>query len=104
MEKTITIGGKDILLKSTGATAIKYKSQFQRDYFQDVDKLLAPKPDDPFEAEIIFNMAWILAKTADPQLKEMESWLEEFDEFPIYDVLSDIGPLIISTIKSTKKK
>ena len=36
MEKIINIGGKDIPFKSTGATVIRYKSQFKRDFLAEI--------------------------------------------------------------------
>ncbi|MBJ8038110.1 hypothetical protein JDS83_30820, partial [Bacillus cereus] len=39
MEKTITIDGKQVRLKSTAATVKRYKAQFRRDLFADMFKL-----------------------------------------------------------------
>lgn len=39
MEKTITIDGQKVRLKSTAATIYRYKQQFKKDYFADLLKL-----------------------------------------------------------------
>ena len=33
MEKTLTIDGKEVRFKSTAATPLRYKAQFNKDYF-----------------------------------------------------------------------
>ena len=39
MEKTITIDGKQVRFKSNGATPLRYKAQFGKDYFKEIMKL-----------------------------------------------------------------
>ena len=41
MEKTITIDGKQVRFKSNGATPLRYKAQFGKDYFKEIMKLAA---------------------------------------------------------------
>ncbi len=47
MEKTITIDGKQVRLKSTAATVKRYKAQFRRDLFADMLKLGVIAPSNP---------------------------------------------------------
>nr|WP_315022888.1 hypothetical protein [uncultured Aminipila sp.] len=111
MEKILNIDGHQVRLKSTGAFLLRYKSQFGRDALEDIYKIQnTPKQDKAAsmeELEIYFNFAWTLAKTADPTIKPPMEWLDEFDTFPIGDILSDINELIFSCLFSSiesKKK
>jgi hypothetical protein len=148
MEKTIEIDGRLIPFKSTGATPIRFKAQFRKDYFGEVMKLnllekivakqgdilteedyikLNKSPNDEvtdeeyrllgkrrgqemtiedYEAidfDIFYNIAWVLAKTADKSIKDPFTWLDEFNEFPMIDIIPELQDMIISTIKSKKK-
>jgi hypothetical protein len=115
MEKTITIDGKKVRFKSTGATPLRYKSQFGRDYFKEILKLspleslqnkknLTTEDLDILDFEVFYNISWILAKTADPTIPEPVEWLEQFDEFPIVEIVPELQDLMISSFKSSKKK
>lgn len=114
MEKTIIIDGKEVRLKSTGATPLRYKAQFRRDFFADLYKLtlaekmisgqLDDEDRDKLDMEVIYNVIWVLAKTADNSIPEPLKWLDSFGEFPLFDILPEVSELIVSTIRSTKKK
>jgi hypothetical protein len=39
MEKTIIIDNKEIRFKTNGATPLRFKAQFGKDYFQEILKL-----------------------------------------------------------------
>jgi hypothetical protein len=117
MEKTITIDGKQVRFKSNGSTALRYKVQFGKDYFQEIMKMLPlakvqKKKAEKLEAkdletldfEVFYNISWVMAKTADPSIAEPITWLDNFDEFPIADILPELQELIESTLQTTKKK
>lgn len=112
MEKTITIDGKDVRFKSTGATVLRYKAQFGRDFFADIMKLqvlskLGKQPTaeqlQSIEIEVLYNLCWVLAKTADKSIPEPMEWLDTFDEFPIIEIIPQLQDLLISTFQSKKK-
>lgn len=115
MEKTIEIDGKKVRFKSNGATPLRYKAQFGTDYFKEIMKL-APlqkintkkgiTPDElaALDFEVFFNISWILAKTADPSIPEPLEWLDQFDEFPMAEVIPQLQDLMVSSFRSTKKK
>ncbi|MEK5176286.1 hypothetical protein [Heyndrickxia sp. FSL W8-0496] len=116
MEKTVTIDGKEIKFKSTGATPIRFKSQFGKDYFTEIMKLgvldkLNKIQDDDFSAEdlegldfeVFYNIAWAFAKTANNEIPDPLDWLDSFDEFPILDIVSELMEMITKTIQSKKK-
>lgn len=114
MEKTVTIDGKQVRFKSNGATPIKYKMQFRKDFFAEILKLhklgklknLDEMDDDvlsTLDFEVFYNIAWTFAKTADSSLPDPETWLESFDQFPIFDFISELQEMIMANIQSKKK-
>lgn len=116
MEKTITIEGKSIRLKTSGALPLRFKAQFHKDYFSELLKLapaierLDKKEKDltaedlaAIDFDVFYNIIWTLAKTADPTIPEPLTWLDEFETFPIMDILVDCQDMLLASI-GTKKK
>lgn len=114
MEKTVTIDGKEVRFKSNGATPLKYKMQFRKDFFAEILKLnklgklknIDEMDDDVLSAldfEVFYNIAWTFAKTADSSVPDPETWLESFDQFPIFDFISELQEMIMANIQSKKK-
>lgn len=116
MEKTITIDGKEVKLKSTAATALRYKAQFGKDFISEIVKLnklgkLDLTEDDEVnleslenvDFEVFYNFTWVLAKTADATIPEPLSWLDQFDEFPLFDIIPQIQDILAATIQGKKK-
>lgn len=109
MEKTITIDGKEITFKSTGATPMRYKAQFGREFFADLTMIAGTtgefKKEDisSVNFETFYNIAWTLAKAANKDIPSPIEWLDTFDEFPIFDILPEIQDMMISSIQSKKK-
>lgn len=120
MEKTIIIDGKQVRLKSTAATILRYKAQFNKDYFSEMlklSKLMTNKATDGkfdlndisyddldhLDFEPLYNFIWVLAKTADPSIPDPLTWLDEFDSMPIADIFPQIADLLQSSIQSKKK-
>lgn len=119
MEKTINIDGKSVRLISSGATPIIYKNAFSRDFFADLGQFFklaetsgkAKKGQEmsallPLFANgdiaIMYNFVWVYAKNADMNLKPLEEWLAEFDEFPMFDFLGEVMDLVMRSV-TTKK-
>jgi hypothetical protein len=120
MEKTITIDGKQVRLKGTAATLKRYKAQFRRNLFADMMELGAinaltsqdgsQQPIDmsnfdlsKVDYEIIYDLTWLYAKTADPNIPDPIAWLDGFDEFPIEEIMPEIMELIQVTMGAKKK-
>lgn len=109
MEKIISIDGRDVRFKSTGAFLLRYKAQFQRDALRDIFKLesIVNKETGEVESlealdlETFYNIVWTLAKTADPNIPPPLEWLDSFEEFPLIDIIPELIEMILSTI-STK--
>ena len=45
-----------------------------------------------------------MAKTADPTIPEPLEWLEQFDEFPMTEIIPELQDLMLTSFQSTKKK
>jgi hypothetical protein len=111
MEKTILIDGKEIRFKSTGATALRYKAQFGKDYLSEILKLNNLNGLDlsnttsfeGFDFELFYNIAWVMAKTANPSIPDPITWLDEFDSFPMMDVIPELQDMLLSSIQAKKK-
>ncbi|MDA1631787.1 hypothetical protein PDK11_02815 [Bacillus cereus] len=120
MEKTILIDGQKVRLKSTAATVKRYKAQFRRNLFADLMALGAinalTSPDgtqQPIDVtnldlsnvdfELIYDLTWLFAKTADPNIPDPMVWLDEFEEFPIEEIMPEIMDLIQNTMGAKKK-
>ncbi|WP_316246313.1 hypothetical protein [Sutcliffiella horikoshii] len=56
------------------------------------------------DMEVFYNICWTLAKTADKNIPEPIDWLDEFEEFPIMDIMSELQELITKSFGTTKKK
>jgi len=114
MEKILTIDGRQVRFKSTGAFLLRYKAQFGRDALQDILKLQGAidnknqiKNIGALDLEVFYNLVWTLAKTADPNIPPPMEWLDEFSEFPLMDIIPEIIDLIFSSLGATvepKKK
>lgn len=121
MEKIINIDGKDIKFKSTGATLIRYKSQFHRDGLKDLMQIVNNMATEEknknsteeeknklmienLDLDAIYRFAWVFAKTADKDIPLLEEWLDSFDDFPIIDISLEVLDLITSTLSTSKKK
>lgn len=113
MEKTITIDGKEVRFKSTAATPLRYKAQFGKDFFAEILKMGAleklnkdqvnAKDLEGLDFEVFYNIAWVMAKTADPKIPDPIAWLDQFETFPMVDIIPQLQDMIISNIQSKKK-
>lgn len=137
MEKTLTIytlkdddgniiEEKKVKFESRGSTPLRYKKQFESDFFGDLVKLAplvsqSANGDDLQETvdqmsmeqlqhldmEVFYNIAWVLAKTADPDIPDPIEWLDGFEKFPIMHVITGLDDIIKTLVESgseTKKK
>jgi len=126
MKKIVKIGDREVEFKTSGAFALRYKAQFHKDPISDIFSLMDlmelgeieigddKKPTKEqleilrkFDTEVLYNLTWALAKNADKSIPGPIEWLDEFEEFPIFDILIEISELLTlsmsSSIKSKKK-
>lgn len=114
MEKTIEIDGQKVKLKSHAAIPLMYKAQFKRDFFGDLVKLMKLQDFDPkkgnyevlseLDSTIFYNLIWIYAKAADPNIDDPITWLSQFDEFPLQEIMKQVTDLVSHSFQTTKKK
>ena len=127
MEKTIKIDGKDIRFKAGASFARVFKSQFGYDILttimpllsetlKNIDGLLVSGNDvqisqigevleGVYSLELIDiqNIIWAMAKVADKEIPEPELWEEQFDEFPIFDIVKELMEIFIPSLITKKK-
>ena len=115
MIKTIEIDGKQVPFKASAAIPRIYRVKYGRDIFKDLMKLQKALNEntaddsnlDLFSLETFENIAYLMAKHADPSLPDTaEEWLDEFSVFSIYQVLPEIIALWGMNVQtqSTAKK
>ena len=114
--KKIQIDGKDVVFKASAAIPRIYRLKFHRDIYKDLrdlEKAVSSSSEeesnlDLFSLEMFENIAYIMAKHADPTAvpDSPEEWLDEFSTFSIYQVLPEIielwGLNIQSDVESKK--
>ena len=99
MVKNIEIDGKQVAFRASAAIPRIYRMKFQRDIYKDLaalEKAIGDNSEevsnlDMFSLEMFENIAYIMAKHADPTIPDTpEEWLDEFNTFSIYQVLPKI--------------
>lgn len=109
VRRTIEIDGKEVAFKASAAIPRIYRLKFQRDIYKDISLLEKSLGDnseeesnlDLFSLEMFENIAFIMAKHADPSIPdEVEEWLDEFNTFSIYQVLPQLIELWGMNIKT----
>lgn len=99
LTKTIEIDGKPVPFKASAAIPRIYRIKFHRDVYKDLaalEKAVGKNAEknsnlDMFSLEMFENIAYIMAKHADPSIPDSpEEWLDNFNTFSIYQVLPKI--------------
>jgi hypothetical protein len=99
MQQTILIDGQEVKFKASAAIPRIYRMKFHRDIYKDLRQLEKAigkdKEDDSdldvFSLEMFENIAYIMAKHADPMIPDTpEEWLDQFNTFSIYQVLPEL--------------
>ena len=109
VRRNIEIDGKEVAFKASAAIPRIYRLKFQRGIYKDIAQLEKSLGDnteeesnlDLFSLEMFENIAFIMAKHADPSIPdEVEDWLDEFNTFSIYQVLPQLIELWGMNIKT----
>ncbi len=99
LTRTIDIDGQQVTFRASAAIPRIYRTKFGRDIYKDLSALSAGVQSgdqehsvlDVFSLEMFENIAYIMAKHADPSIPDTpEEWLENFGTFSIYQVLPEI--------------
>ena len=115
LEKTITVGDKQVKFRSSATIPRLYRIKFKRDIFKDLSQLVAyyskkKNEDGSFaieDLEIFENVAYIMAYHADHTIPDnIDDWLDQFEMFSIYEVQPEIlelwGSNLVTDVASTK--
>jgi hypothetical protein len=116
IKKSIEIDGQQVQFKASAAIPRIYRMKFHRDIYKDLASLeksvgkgdAANSDLDAFSLEMFENIAYIMAKHADPENvpDTPEEWLDGFNTFSIYQVLPqliELWGLNIQTEVQSKK-
>ena len=100
IKRTIEIDGQQVTFKASAAIPRIYRLKFHRDIYKDLAALEKSVGDnsegssglDMFSLEMFENIAYIMAKHADPAAvpDSPEDWLDSFNTFSIYQVLPQL--------------
>ena len=106
IEKNITIGGQQLRMRASALIPRLYRAKFGRDMVTDMRKLQGSLRDvlddetgekqlDIVDLTIFENVAWLMAKHADPEVpSDPDEWLDSLPGvLSIYEVLPDIMEL-----------
>lgn len=111
MQKIVRIGEKEVEMRSTAATAIRYRNVFHADILKELSEI-NPEKIDAEVIEKIQQLGFIMAKTADganmTQLTDDDymTWLDQFDSLEMMQAAKDIVNVYIGgkTSESELKK
>lgn len=115
MKQNIEIDGRQVPFRASAAIPRIYRMKFHRDIYKDLKALERSLGDstedasslDMFSLEMFENIAYIMAKHADPSIPDSpEKWLDEFNTFSIYQVLPkliELWELNVQTEVESKK-
>ena len=115
IQKNIIIDGIDVPFKASAAVPRLYRLKFRRDIYQDFAALQKSVGENTEESsaldieslEVFENIAYIMAKHADPVVPASpDEWLEQFNTFSIYEILPqliDLWGLNVETQVKSKK-
>jgi len=102
--KTIKIGTLDVKMAVSAGTARRYRAEFGSDMFAD----LAPMSSGQLDAGILEQMAYVMAKQANPDISlSFDEWLDQFGMFDLMNASTDIVELWVKNTRQnseSKKK
>ena len=95
----VCIDGIDTTFRASAAIPRIYRIKFGRDIYKDLRSLEKSVGDgdeensnlDMFSLEMFEDLAWVMAKHADPSVPDSpDEWLEQYNTFSIYQVLPQL--------------
>jgi len=115
LTQTIEIDGQPVKFRASAAIPRIYRMKFHRDIYKDLsllEKSVSKQDEDNsnldlFSLEMFENIAYIMAKHADPDIPDTpEEWLDNFNTFSIYQILPkliELWGLNVQTDVQSKK-
>lgn len=106
MRKTVTIGGKDIVLDNNASILIRYKAAFGGDLMSDYNNLVMaigqPLTDDVSIPAV--RIIYVMASAADKEIKPFEEWLGDFESFPVGEMVVTAVDMMAKTLEIRTEK
>ena len=112
MEQTLTIDGKKVTFRKSGATMLAYKRQTGREFFADLSAFLdiverdkdgkvimngdVPAVDmSKFDIEYMYQMLYVMAKATDRTIPaDLLDWLDGFEDFNVIGIFVQLLPML----------
>lgn len=126
MIATLNIDNKEVEFKASASIVYKFKNYFNKDLLKilmpllkDMIPLMYAKtnedglPDVPqeqlfaliekIELTDVLSIIWIMAKTADKTIKDPEDWYDDFEVFPVNEVMTKLMPVLFKSVLTTEE-
>lgn len=116
MIKTIQIGDKSINFSTSFAWCFIYKAQFGKDPLTVIRPAYAQASSSGASGAAVFydlyerlgvvevsRIAWAMARNADKEIPDPETWVSSFEEFPVMTFMEELIPEALSSMFATKK-
>ena len=115
LTQTIELDGQPVKFRASADIPRIYRLRFHRDIYKDLsllEKSVSKQDEDSssldlFSLEMFENIAYIMAKHADPGIPDTpEEWLDNFNTFSIYQILPkliELWGLNVQTDVQSKK-
>lgn len=110
MEKTISVGNRQIRIRATIGAMLMYKQQFGNEYYDDCKVLRENETTNtaaqlmPSIIKVGFQLIWSMAKAADDNIPPPDDFIKEFDGQDIYNAMSAAQQLYTDSLKSAKSE
>lgn len=115
MEKVVLIGEEKVKLKATASILLRYKALTGKDLLKEFIKIEQNRKLDleqgnlndlynSIDLEFIYNLFYVLAKTADPTLPPILEFMDKFDYIPLEEVSKEVIGLVINSMGISEKK
>lgn len=120
MQTVITIDGRKVPFKASASIAHRYKAHFNKDLLDiamplissvyagmqegELDlELLFEKASYNLELVDLYNLIWVMAKTADDSIPEPIAWFDSFEEFPGIDIAKELWKILLPSMLTTEE-
>ncbi len=114
MEEIVLIGEREVRLKATASILLRYKSLTGKDLLKEFIKMEKIKDEltednlisiyEKIDLEFIYNLFYVLAKTADPTLPPMLDFIDSFEYIPFEEIFKKVIELAINSMGMSGKK
>lgn len=111
MEKLVKIENKEIGLKVSAGTVRSYRNMFGRDLILDMasieKNIIEAKSLESESAGIAEQIVWLMAREYDPEIPDLEEWLDQFSPYFIYSAINKALEMWVENMKQlnhSKKK